>query len=58
VLSGGVRVLYVDGKVKMLSEGRYAINNATAKVDHRINTQQTNLRFEKHRVLLDGGIVS
>jgi len=56
VKSGGVRICYSNGKVKMYPEGRYAINNGTFVVSSYINTQQQNLRFSKHSVLLDGGI--
>jgi hypothetical protein len=46
----------VNGKVQIFSEGRYAINSGTFAIAGFINTQQCTLRFEKHPVLLDGGI--
>ena len=56
VRSGGVRVCYYGGKVSIFNEGRYAINSNTFVVTQLINTQQQNLRFNRHKVLLDGGI--
>jgi len=56
VRSGGVRVCFANGKVQVFHEGRYAINSGTFNIGGRINTQQTNIRFDKHPVLLDGGI--
>ncbi len=37
-------------------EGRYAVNSGTFTIGKIVNTQQQNVRFEKHLVLLDGGI--
>jgi len=42
--------------VYIYPEGRYAINEGTFVVSTLLNTQQQNIRFEKHSVLLDGGI--
>jgi regulator of protease activity HflC (stomatin/prohibitin superfamily) len=56
VRSGCVRICYRQGKVHIYPEGRYAINDATFLVDREIPTTQQNVRFEKHTVLLDGGI--
>jgi len=56
VKSGGVRVCYHAGKVEIFPEGRYAINSSTFVVAGFINTQQQNVKFDQHKVLLDGGI--
>mmetsp|Transcript_38108 Transcript_38108/g.74947 ORF Transcript_38108/g.74947 Transcript_38108/m.74947 type:complete len:521 (-) Transcript_38108:239-1801(-) len=56
VVSGTVRVCYDKGKVQIFTEGRYAINSGTFVVGGIIVTQQQNVRFDKHPVLLDGGI--
>jgi regulator of protease activity HflC (stomatin/prohibitin superfamily) len=56
VRSGCARVCYNNGKVVIYREGRYAVNSATFTVNQLIPTQQQNLRFTKHLVLLDGGI--
>jgi len=56
VRSGGVRVCYDKGKVIILTPGRYAINSPTFNVAGLILTQQQNLRFSRHNVMLDGGI--
>jgi len=56
VKSGAVRVCYLGGKVHIYPEGRYAINEGTFVVSSYLNTQQQNIRFDKHPVLLDGGI--
>ncbi len=56
VRSGSVRVCYLRGKVHIFEEGRYAINDPTAVVSNLIKTQQQNLLFTDHPVLLDGGI--
>jgi len=56
VKSGGVRVCYHAGHVEIFPEGRYAINSSTFVVAGFINTQQQNVRFDQHKVLLDGGI--
>ena len=56
VRSGQVRVCYDQGKVCILHEGRYIINKGPFTVANKINTQQQNMRFSKHPVLLDGGI--
>jgi len=51
-----VRVCYLGGKVHIYPEGRYAVNEGTFVVSSYLNTQQQNIRFDKHPVLLDGGI--
>jgi regulator of protease activity HflC (stomatin/prohibitin superfamily) len=56
VKSGAVRVCYLGGKVHIYPEGRYAVNEGTFVVSSYLNTQQQNIRFDKHPVLLDGGI--
>jgi len=56
VKSGGVRVCYDKGRVQIYPEGRYAFNSPTFDVGVYINTQQQNVRFDGHPVLLDGGI--
>jgi len=56
VRSGFVRVCYIKGKVKIFSEGRYAINDYAFIVGELINMQQQNVVFDKHPILLDGGI--
>jgi len=56
--SGFVRICYVNGKVRIFPEGRYAVNFPTFKIDKPINIQQQNLPFNKHRVMLNGGIVT
>jgi len=56
VKSGAVRVCYLGGKVFIYPEGRYAINEGTFVISTSLNTQQQNIRFDKHPVLLDGGI--
>jgi len=39
-----------------LLAGRYAVNNPTFDMGSVIDITQENLRFQKHQVLLDGGI--
>lgn len=56
IQTGFVRICYLNGKAMVLSEGRYGINSPYFKVGPLVNTQQQNLKFEKHNVLLDGGI--
>jgi len=56
VRSGGVRVCYEKGKVCVLVPGRYVINSPSFTISTLILTQQQNLRFSKHPVMLDGGI--
>lgn len=56
VKTGEVRVCYRNGKVEVLAEGRYAVNDPNFEVAHIIYTQQQNVRFQSHQVLLDGGI--
>jgi len=56
VRSGGVRVCYEKGKVCVLAPGRYIINSPSFTISTLILTQQQNLRFSKHPVMLDGGI--
>jgi len=56
VQSGSVRLVYDQGKIGMLTEGRYAINSPAFTIGPTVSTQQQNVQFSKHRVLLDGGI--
>jgi regulator of protease activity HflC (stomatin/prohibitin superfamily) len=56
VKTGEVRICYDAGRVVIWPEGRYAVNSDTFRVAGKLNTQQQNLRFSKHSVLLDGGI--
>jgi len=56
VKSGFIRCCYIKGKIHIFTEGRYAINDYTFLVGDSINIQQQNVRFDKHPVLLDGGI--
>jgi len=56
VRSGVERVCFNNGQVIVYREGRYAINSSTFAMGPIISTQQQNLRFTRHLVLLDGGI--
>jgi len=51
-----VRVCFLNGRVQIFKEGRYAVNSGMFEIGGRINTQQQTLRFDNHTVLLDGGI--
>jgi hypothetical protein len=52
VKSGQVRICYEKGAVVVYGEGRYAVNSNTFDVGPIINTQQQNVRFAGHPVLL------
>lgn len=56
VPSGSVRICFNDGHVEIFEEGRYAVNAGTFQLGPMIDVRQQNLRFNKHPVLLDGGI--
>lgn len=56
VASGTVRVCYDSGQVKIFEAGRYGICSPNFVVGATIKTQQQNLAFDKHQVLLEGGI--
>jgi len=56
VASGTVRVCYDSGQVKIFEAGRYGICSPNFVVASTIKTQQQNLAFDKHQVLLEGGI--
>jgi len=56
VRSGEVRICYDRGAVQIFKEGRFAVNSGVFQVGQKISVCQQNLRFEKHLVLLDGGI--
>jgi len=56
VASGTVRVCYDAGVVRIFEAGRYGINSPNFLCGTVIRTQQQNLPFDKHQVLLMGGI--
>jgi len=56
VASGTVRVCYDSGQVKIFEAGRYGICSPNFVVSAIIKTQQQALAFDKHQVLLEGGI--
>ena len=56
VVTGFVRICYDNGRARILSEGKYAINTPTFTIGPLISIQQQNLKFDKHNVMLDGGI--
>jgi regulator of protease activity HflC (stomatin/prohibitin superfamily) len=56
VASGTVRVCYDSGKVKIFESGRYGVYSPNFIPGTVIKTQQQNLAFDKHQVLLEGGI--
>lgn len=56
VASGTVQVCYDSGQVKIFEAGRYGICSPNFVVGVTIKTQQQNLAFDKHQVLLEGGI--
>jgi len=56
VKASTVRVCYIKGKARIFPEGRYAVNDIAFQVADAIPLAQQNVCFEKHSVLLDGGI--
>jgi len=56
VASGTVRVCYDSGSVRIFEAGRYGIMSPNFVVGTVIRTQQQNLPFDNHQVLLMGGI--
>jgi len=56
VTSGCVRICYNSGKVEIYREGRYAVNSPTFVVAGVIETTMQNVKFDQHKVLLDGGV--
>jgi len=56
VASGTVRVCYDSGVVRIFEAGRYGIMSPNFICSAIIRTQQQNLPFDKHQVLLMGGI--
>lgn len=56
VMTGFVRVCYDNGRARVLHEGKYAINTPTFTIGPLVSIQQQNLKFDKHNVMLDGGI--
>jgi len=51
-----VRVCYDSGRVKIFESGRYGVISPNFVIGAIIKTQQQNLAFDKHQVLLEGGI--
>jgi len=56
VKTGNIVICYNYGKIVVLDEGRYAINDNQIYVSNIINMQQQNYKFNKHKMLLNGGI--
>lgn len=56
VAGGSVRVCYDNGHVRIFQAGRYGIFSPNFVLGTVITTQQQNLPFDKHQVLLQGGI--
>jgi len=56
VKSGDVRVCYMNGKVDILGEGRYAVNLSGYEVGKTITKTQESLKFTEHVVMLAGGV--
>ena len=56
VRTGTVSVCYDNGVATILEEGRYAVNSNGFLVSNFLDITQQNLKFSKHRVLLEGGI--
>jgi len=49
-------VCYDSGRVKIFESGRYGVFSPNFVIGAIIKTQQQNLAFDKHQVLLEGGI--
>ena len=56
VRTGTVRVCYDNGVAEILTEGRYGVNSNGFITGNTLDITQQNLKFTKHRVLLEGGI--
>jgi regulator of protease activity HflC (stomatin/prohibitin superfamily) len=56
VTTGNVNIYNDNGKADILPEGRYVINTPLIIVSNSLSIQQQNLKFDKHNVLLNGGI--
>ena len=56
VKTGTVNICYDNGVAKILTEGRYAVNSNGFMFSGPLDITQQNLKFSKHRVLLEGGI--
>jgi len=56
VKTGTVNVSYNHGIAEILPEGRYAINSNGFLLGNTLDITQQNLKFKKHKVLLEGGI--
>ena len=56
VRTGTVSICYDNGVAAILQEGRYAVNSNGFIIGNTLDITQQNLKFSKHRVLLEGGI--
>jgi len=56
VKTGTVCICYNNGVAEILTEGRYAMNSNGFVIGGTLDITQQNLKFSKHRVLLEGGI--
>ena len=56
VRTGTVSICYDNGVASILEEGRYAVNSNGFTIGNSLDITQQNLKFMKHRVLLEGGI--
>ena len=56
VKTGSVCICYDNGMAEILTEGRYAVNSNGFMLGGMLDITQQNLKFSKHRVLLEGGI--
>lgn len=56
VRTGTVCICYNNGVAEILKEGRYAVNSNTFTIGETLDITQQNLKFSKHKVLLEGGI--
>lgn len=57
VKSGTVQVCNFNGAVNIFREGRYAINTQSSfQIGHAISVAQQNLEFNRHKVMLNGGV--
>ncbi len=54
--TGFVQVCYLNGAVIPLTEGRYAINMPSFQIGPEVDVRQENLKFDRHNVMLDGGV--
>ena len=56
VKTGTVCICYNNGFAEILTEGRYAVNSNGFLVGGSLDITQQNLKFQQHKVLLEGGI--